>query len=623
MSVPNLEYPWRRQAADILNAGAARTVLLTGNVEDLFWLPSSLTGEPEGLGQYATIGDNLRAHWGKPESVVLVSYSLNGPIRFARESDREAVRTDWVKRETGMAPDDLAIQRMLAQGAAAKKFDAPGAEFDEYLMRVMGKPAVALTMLAELCRISRAANVGDALFGKRLVILIERADTIIPDGPITSLGEADRHRVMICQSWFSDPEFLHGRDSVVLIAESAASVNHRVVKLPQVSRVGVPSPDTQARSHYITWFNRCQPADRKIKLWGSQAELAELSAGLTIHALRQMLMGNVYDGEMLDPSHVLCRVEAYIESQLGEGVVRFKKPAHRLQDVVGATRLLTYLETKILPRIKAGGKKALSGFAVSGPIGSGKSFIFEAFASELGMVVLELRQVRSKWFGETDIMLERLYRVLVSLDRVMPFIDEADTVFGGVGADTHETERRLTGEIQKWMSDPSLRGKVVWCLMTARIQNLSPDIRRPGRAGDLIIPVLDPDGDDRDAFIRWTVKPVLDAMPEKGSEEWKKLETAMEGYSAADFGTLRSDLSAADEGDGLSIEDVIASVEERLPADIGDARRYQTLQALVNCTVKSLLPGSEKLTRADALALKVKWANDIREMELIGRTPRS
>ena len=70
--------------------------------------------------------------------------------------------------------------------------------------------------------------------------------------------------------------------------------------------------------------------------------------------------------------------------------------------------------------------------------------------------------------------------------------EQADTQFGGVGADIHPTERRLTGRIQAMMSDPALRGRVIWLLMTARIHLLSPDIRRPGRVGDLIIPVLDP-----------------------------------------------------------------------------------------------------------------------------------
>jgi hypothetical protein len=93
---------------------------------------------------------------------------------------------------------------------------------------------------------------------------------------------------------------------------------------------------------------------------------------------------------------------------------------------------------------------------------AGKSFIFEAVAAELGIPVLVLKNLRSKWFGETDVIFERLRRCLEALSKVLLFVDEADTQFGGVGQDTHETERRLTGKIQAMMGDSSLRGKVIW-----------------------------------------------------------------------------------------------------------------------------------------------------------------
>jgi len=130
------------------------------------------------------------------------------------------------------------------------------------------------------------------------------------------------------------------------------------------------------------------------------------------------------------------------------------------------------------------------------------------------MPVLVLKNIRSQWFGQTDVIFERLRRVLEALEKVLIFVDEADTQFGGVGEGAHETERRLTGKIQAMMSDPRLRGKVIWLLMTARIHLLSPDIRRPGRVGDLIIPVLDPVGEDRLEFIRWMLKPTGISTPE-------------------------------------------------------------------------------------------------------------
>jgi len=287
---------------------------------------------------------------------------------------------------------------------------------------------------------------------------------------------------------------------------------------------------------------------------------------------------------------VIAKVETFIQSQLGEDIVEFKKPAHRLKDVIGFARLKAFLKDDLMPRLAGSGPEVPAGAAVCGPIGGGKTFIFEALAAELDMVVLVIKNIRSQWYGQTDVIFERLRRVLNALSKVLIFMDEADTQLGGVGPDTHETERRLTGKIQSMMSDPQLRGRVIWLLVTARIHLLSPDLRRPGRVGDLIIPTLDPEGDDRLAFIRWAVKAVLaDKLTE---EQEKRLDDSTQGFSAAAFASLRAELKAKtlSHGGALGFEQVSEIMADQIPPAIGDTRRYQTLQALVNCTRRSLLP---------------------------------
>ena len=186
--------------------------------------------------------------------------------------------------------------------------------------------------------------------------------------------------------------------------------------------------------------------------------------------MRQLLAGAAYaDQNSSRPHDLIDKVEEFIQAQVGEDVVEFKKPSHTLEDVVGCTKLKEFLRRELIPRFKADPDKALPGAAVAGPIGGGKTFIFEAVAGELGVPVLVLKSIRSQWFGQTDVIFERLRRVLEALEKVVIFVDEADTQFGGVGAETHSTERRLTGKIQAMMSDPKLRGKVMWLLMTARI----------------------------------------------------------------------------------------------------------------------------------------------------------
>jgi hypothetical protein len=62
-----------------------------------------------------------------------------------------------------------------------------------------------------------------------------------------------------------------------------------------------------------------------------------------------------------------------------------------------------------------------------------------------------------------------------------------------------------------------------------------------------------------------------------------------------------------------SFAEVVAIVRDQLPAAIGLTRRYQTLQALVNCTRRSLLPNPQ-VTEQDREA----WQMEIRKLEQFG-----
>ncbi len=597
-----------RTAGRILNAGQSRALILTGNIHDVF---HNNKGKKD---EYCSLVEYLTASWNLP-SLILVVYELNGPIRFMREKDSEKVRKAWIEWRLGMSADQLAINRMMDTDKVAAEVDEVTGMFDDSFQKAVSNPTLALELMRQMCLCSRT-KVGDSQFLKEnLLIVVEGADMLLPDAPITSLNDMDRQRVSICHDWFSDLGFVNGDDSVVMIAESRSQLNQRIARLPQLIEVEVPSPDFDTRKHFISWFSRNDSKDRKIQLWGTQAELAELTAGLSLHALMQLLKGVRHGRAKLEQEEVVAKVEDFIKSQLGEEVVEFKKPGHNLKDVIGFKRLKMFLKKEVIPRFGMDSGEALPGAAIGGPIGAGKTFIFEAVASELDMVVLVIKNLRSKYYGETDVIFERLRRVLMALSRVLIFIDEADTQLGGVGADTHETERRLTGKIQSMMSDPLLRGKVIWLLVTARIHLLSPDIRRPGRVGDLIIPVLDPEGKDREAFLDWVASPVI-----KGNlngEDRERFAVATDGWSAAGFAALRSELKAKAKLQGtkgkLTMDEVIAVIEDLLPPAIGETRRYQTLQALVNCTRRSLMP-DPKITDDERAA----WAVEIRQLEAKG-----
>lgn len=576
-------YPFLKEAGRVINSGQSRSLAFTGNIHDLFCAVDS------NRENYVPLVHYLAASWNLSGIIVIV-YELNGPIRFLDDIAAQKMRDAWLRWRSGYDSNELAIKRLTAKGKAAADLDPIIGAYDENLRKAINNPTLALELLRQMCLCSRSEIDSQPLLSDRLILIVESADMVIPEAPIVSLSDKDRQRVHICHDWFGDPGFVNGEDTVVLIAESRSQLHHRVSTLPQLLEVEVPSPNLSTRKHFISWFNRTQLEDRKIKLWGTQGQLAAFTAGLSLHALMQLLKGAAHENKTLTQETVIAKVESYIQSQLGEGVVEFKKPQHSLKDIVGFQQLKTFLRAELIPRFSAGGEEALAGAAVAGPIGGGKTFLFEAVAAELNMVVLVIKNIRSQWFGQTDVLFERLRRVLHALSKVLIFIDEADTQLGGVGADDHPTERRLTGRIQAMMSDPQLRGRVVWLLVTARIHLLSPDLRRPGRAGDLIIPVLDPEGKDVDEFLNWIIQPVLGKKP--SADQLQSLKNATASCSAAGYASLRSELKAksASSGGRLSFETILEIVRDHLPPAITATRRYQTLQALINCTRRSLLP---------------------------------
>ena len=607
-----VKYDFPRETAVAINSGQATSIVIQGNIYDLFFINK----DNDETGDYVALIEFLSARWNIP-GVILIVYEPSGKIWIVNEASKEKLKNAWTRWKTGFTDNELAIKEMLSINKIRAHAEDMGASFENSLDQAGKDPVMAVDLLRQLCACS-SANIGtDPILKENLVIIIDQADMLLPESDAARLSPQDRKSVGICAEWFSDPLFMNGNNAVVMIAESKTQINSKISKLPHVMSFEVPYPDEEARAHYISWFNQRQKDDRKIKLWSSQQDLARLTGGLSMHALRQLLVKASHLDTKIEPTDVIATVEKYIQSQLSEDVVEFKKPSHTLKEVVGFHKLKKFLKDEFIPRLNSTGVDALTGAIVCGSIGGGKTFIFEAVAAEADMLVLVLKNIRSQWFGQTDVLFERLRRLLISLNKVLIMVDEADTQFGNLNAETHSTERRLVGNIQGMMSAPELRGKVKWLLMTARIHLLSPDIRRPGRAGDLIIPILDPDDSEREEFVRWMIKNTIDPKTnaDELTTEIMKLTT---GYSAAAFASLRSEIKAKSITNKLDAKQTLELIADIIPADIKEARDYQQLQALMNCTRRSLIPDNLLPPGKSPEDARREWSKRITQLEIMG-----
>ena len=172
------------------------------------------------------------------------------------------------------------------------------------------------------------------------------------------------------------------------------------------------------------------------------------------------------------------------------GLVEFVEPEHGF-DVVGGMEEVKKDLRAIAENIRAGRTSRVPmGILFTGPMGTGKTFVAEAFAKECGLTTIKLKNFRSKWVGATEGNLEKILSVIRAIGQVVVIVDEGDRAFGNTESEGDGgTSSRVIARIKEFMSDTSNRGRILFLVMTNRPDKLDVDLKRAGRL-DRKIPFL-------------------------------------------------------------------------------------------------------------------------------------
>lgn len=164
-------------------------------------------------------------------------------------------------------------------------------------------------------------------------------------------------------------------------------------------------------------------------------------------------------------------------------------------------RAVELIETQLNQReaLDEMGARPVKGIIFSGPPGTGKTHLARVIAheSKAKFFLVSGPSIVSKWLGDSEDTLRRIFEAAAKEERAIVFFDEIDSIAERRTNDSHEASKRLVAQLLTLMDGfDQKNSNVVVIAATNRIEHVEPALLRPGRF-DWEIPFGMPSAQDR------------------------------------------------------------------------------------------------------------------------------
>ena len=230
-------------------------------------------------------------------------------------------------------------------------------------------------------------------------------------------------------SWANDPAILQSNIVTVLLAEGLHDLNDLVVENPHVAILKIPLPSEMDMLDYLQTLTTSQFPDLPSKSEVPIENLARRMTGLSRIGARTVLSIALKKNQTITAAFLTRMKKEMIEKEC-QGLLEFVESSFTLDNLAGHDAVKAWLreDTQLLKR---GALHALPmGYLIAGRIGTGKTFLVQCWAGELGDPCVVFKNFRDRWVGATESNLEKIFSVLRALGQVVVFVDEADQAAG-------------------------------------------------------------------------------------------------------------------------------------------------------------------------------------------------
>lgn len=387
------------------------------------------------------------------------------------------------------------------------------------------------------------------------IVFIDEIDSIAPKRDRVQ-GEAEKRLVAQLLTLMDG---LEARANLVVIAatnrpEAIDEALRRPGRFDREIIVGVP--DERGRREILGIHTRGMPLADDVDLnelsrttYGFVgADLAALTREAAIDAVRR-IMPRLNLGEQTIPAEVLDTLSV-VRADFVEALKRVQPsamrevmvqvPQVRWDDVGGLDDAQMRLKEGVeLPMknpkaFRRLGIRPARGFLLYGPPGTGKTLLAKAVAreSEANFIATKSSDLLSKWYGESEQQIAKLFARARQVAPCVIFIDELDSLVPARGGGMGEPQvtERVVNTILAEMDGLEELQSVVVIGATNRPNLIDPALLRPGRLDELIyVPVPGVEGRERILAIQ------TQSMPLDDDVDLKSIAARAERFTGADL----------------------------------------------------------------------------------------
>ncbi len=201
------------------------------------------------------------------------------------------------------------------------------------------------------------------------------------------------------------------------------------------------------------------------------------------------------------------------------------------------------------------------GVLLHGPPGTGKTLLARAVAyeTEAHFITISGPEIMSKFYGQSEENLRKLFEEAKDMAPSIIFIDELDSIAPKRGEVTGEVERRVVAQLLSLLDGLEGRGEIIVIGATNRVNDIDPALRRPGRF-DREIEIGVPDTDGRYEILLIHTR----GMPLHGDVDLRLIAEKTHGFVGADVEAL------AKEAAMLAIRELLPKIDldKQIPPEI-------------------------------------------------------